>query len=133
VIKDLPVGQNLHDPSALACEFIIDPSIAGHNQLLNDPAALKEATERYAATKDGTLSMFGASAAIVFPKFPQLDDTPEFRALLPSTKDFLEATGRPSTEIWMHSGPLFYAGPCPPDASALVVEGLCQNNTLSAH
>lgn len=28
----------------------------------------------------------------------------------------------------MHSGPLFYTGPCPPEASVLVLEGLCQNN-----
>lgn len=27
----------------------------------------------------------------------------------------------------MHSGPLFYTGPCPPDASVLVIEGLNQN------
>ena len=28
----------------------------------------------------------------------------------------------------MHGGPLFYQGPCPPDASILTIEGLCQNN-----
>jgi hypothetical protein len=28
----------------------------------------------------------------------------------------------------MDSGPLFYTGPCPPNASVLVIEGLCQNN-----
>jgi choline dehydrogenase len=31
-----PVGRNLQDHSALACESNIKPSIAGHNQLLND-------------------------------------------------------------------------------------------------
>jgi choline dehydrogenase len=28
----------------------------------------------------------------------------------------------------MHSGQLFYTGPCPADVSVLVIEGLCQNN-----
>jgi choline dehydrogenase-like flavoprotein len=128
LIANIPVGQNLQDHSALACEFIIDPTIAGHNQLLNDPKELKEATERYAQTKDGPLAMFGASAAIIFPKLQQLHRTKEFKELDNATRTFLEAKGRPSTEIWMHSGPLFYTGPCPPDASVLVIEGLCQNN-----
>lgn len=125
IVMDLPVGQNLQDHSALACEFIIDPSIPGHNQLLNDSEALKAAENQYQRSKTWPLAMFGASAAIIFPKIPKLHSTPEFASLAPATRDFLEAKGRPSTEIWMHSGPLFYTGPRPPDASVLVIEGLC--------
>jgi choline dehydrogenase-like flavoprotein len=129
VLQDLPaVGKNLQDHSALACEFVINSSIAGHNQLLNDPQALEAATKQYKATKDGPLAMFGASAAIIFPKLSKLIASPEFATIPETTRAFLDAKSRPSTEIWMHSGPLFYTGPCPPDASVLVIEGLCQNN-----
>jgi choline dehydrogenase-like flavoprotein len=121
---DLPVGRNLQDHSALACEFIVK----GHNQLLNDPDALKVVTEQYQSTKDGPLSVFGASAAIIFPKISSLHSTSEFERLSQKTKEFLNTEGRPSTEIWMHSGQLFYTGPCPADVSVLVIEGLCQNN-----
>ncbi|KAH6665144.1 glucose-methanol-choline oxidoreductase [Halenospora varia] len=129
IVHDLPaVGQNIQDHSALACEFIINPKIKGHNQLLNDPEALKVAEKQYTANQTGPLAMFGASASILFPKLPRLLQSEEFKALPPATRDFMNAKRRPSTEIWMHSGPLFYTGPCPPDASVLVLEGLCQNN-----
>lgn len=129
VVHDLPaVGQNLRDHSALACEFIIDPSIKGHNQLLNDPVVLKNALNQYKATGSGPLSVFGASAAIIFPKIPALLESDEYTRLPLETKNFLSVKNRPSTEIWLHSGPLFYTGTCPPDASVLVIEGLCQNN-----
>lgn len=129
VSHDLPaVGRNLQDHSAFACEFIVKPSIAGHNQLLNNPKELEKALTQYKATYDGPLSMFGASASILFPRLQKLFDSEEFSKLPKSASSFMKASGRPSTEIWMHSGPLFYTGPCPPDASVLVVEGLCQNN-----
>ncbi|KAH8648357.1 putative glucose dehydrogenase [Tricladium varicosporioides] len=129
VVHDLPaVGQNIQDHSALACEFIIDPKIKGHNQLLNDSEALKTAEKQYISNKTGPLAMFGASASILFPKLSRLLQSEEFKALPRSKQDFMNADLRPSTEIWMHSGPLFYTGPCPPDASVLVLEGLCQNN-----
>lgn len=129
LVKNIPaVGQNIQDHSAFACEFIIKPSIPGHNQLLNDPPALEKAVSEYNATKTGPLVMFGASASIIFPKLPKLFESEDFAALSHETKIFLEKATRPSTEIWMHSGPLFYTGPCPPDASVLVIEGLCQSN-----
>jgi choline dehydrogenase-like flavoprotein len=128
LIADLPVGQNLQDHSALACEFIVSPSISGHNQLLNDHAALAAATAEYASSKTGPLAVFGASAAIIFPRLQGVSESQEFSRLPEATKEFLKKPGRPSTELWMHSGPLFYTGPCPTDASVLVIEGLCQNN-----
>ncbi|RDW95046.1 hypothetical protein BP5796_00809 [Coleophoma crateriformis] len=129
VVKDIPaVGQNIQDHSAFACEFIITPSIPGHNQLLHNPVALEKAVKEYNATKTGPLATFGASASIIFPKLPRVLNSKDFDALPSETKMFLDKRTRPSTEIWMHSGPLFYTGPCPPDASVLVIEGLCQNN-----
>lgn len=129
VVHDLQaVGQNLQDHSSLTCEFLIEPSIKGHNQLLNDPVALEYAIKQYQSTNDGPLSVFGASAATIFPKIPRLSESDEYAKLPMITKEFLNAKNRPSTEIWMHSGPLFYTGPCLPDASVLVIQGLCQNN-----
>ena len=129
VVHDLPaVGQNLRDHSALTCEFIIDPSIAGHNQLLNDPVAMKTALEEYKKYKTGPLAMFGASAAVIFSRLPQLFITKDFASLSENIQSFLANENRPGAEIWMHSGPQFYTGPCPLDASVLVLEGLCQNN-----
>ena len=126
---DLPaVGQNLRDHTALTCEFVIDPSIAGHNQLLKNPAALKAAHEEYRNSKSGPLAVFGASAAISFPRLPTLFASKEFELLPKETQDFIRAEGRPSTEVWMHSGPQFYVGPLSADASVLVLEGLCQHN-----
>ena len=129
LIQDLPaVGQNLQDHSALACKVIFNPSIPGHNQLLNDPPALEMAIEQYNSTRSGLLAVFGASAAIIFPKLPNLLASKEFNTLPASTKTFMAADSRLSTEIWMHYGPLCYSGPRPPDASVLVLQGLCQNN-----
>lgn len=129
VIHNYPaVGQNLQDHSAFACAFIIKPTIPGHNQLLNDPSALEAAVQQYTTDKTGLLAMFCASASIIFPKLPKLLSFAEFASLSPAEQDFMKAGLRPSTEIWMHSGPLFYTAPCPPDASVLVLEGLCQNN-----
>ncbi|MCJ1369081.1 hypothetical protein MMC20_000289 [Loxospora ochrophaea] len=129
LVHDLPaVGQNMQDHSAVACEIVIDKSIAGHNQLLNDPDALNAAHKQYKESKTGPLAMFGASAAVIFPHLPSLYTTRAFHDLPASTQEFLTAPGRPSTEIWTHGGPLFYQGPCPPDASVLCLEGLCQNN-----
>ncbi|KAI9736269.1 MAG: hypothetical protein M1834_001155 [Cirrosporium novae-zelandiae] len=122
------VGKNLLDHSAFSCEFIIDRSIAGHNQLLNSPSALKSATKEYKSSQTGPLAMFGASASIIFTKLPALFASAEFSSLPPKTQNFLTVPTRPNTEVWMHSGPLFYQGPCPPDASILVLEGLNQNN-----
>ena len=129
VVRDQPnVGKHIQDHSAMTCEFIVDPSIPGHNQLLHDPAALKAAQEEYEATQTGPLAMFGASASIVFPRLPRLFASSEFASLPPKAQTYLSAPTRPSAEIWMHSGPQLYQGPCPPDASILVLEGLCQNN-----
>lgn len=128
-VHDLPaVGQNLRDHTALACELTVDKNIPGHNQLLSNDEALEAARKEYEASKTGPLAMFGASAAVIFPRLPTLFATEEFAALPGVTQQFLKREGRPSTEIWMHGGPLFYTGPCPPDASVLVLEGLCQNN-----
>lgn len=128
-VHNLPaVGQNIQDHTALACEFIIDKSIAGHNQLLNDATALEAAREEYEKSQTGPLAMFGASAIVLFPRLAGLFATQEFANLPAETRRFLKTEGLPSTEIWMHGGPLFYLGPCPPDASVLCVEGLCQNN-----
>jgi choline dehydrogenase-like flavoprotein len=128
-IEDIPaVGKNVQDHTALACEFIIDPSIPGHNQLLNDAEALEAAQKEYQKTKTGPLATFGASAAVLFPRLKTLHSIAEFHALPESTKSFLLNPNRPSTELWMHGGPLFYTSPCPPDASVLCLEGLCQSN-----
>lgn len=128
-VHDLPaVGRNMRDHTALACEFIIRSDIAGHHQLLKDPKALQAATEEYQTSQTGPLAMFGASAVIIFPILEKLRGSKVFASLPKSTSTFLKKQGRPSTEIWMHSGPLFYTGPCPPEASVLVIEGLCQNN-----
>lgn len=129
VVNDLQaVGQNMQDHTALACEFIVRDDIAGHNQLLNNPVALKAAMEEYQCSQTGPLAMFGASAVIIFPVLEKLLFSKAFQGLPERTTSFLTKRGRPSTEIWMHSGPLFYLGPCPEDASVLVIEGLCQNN-----
>jgi choline dehydrogenase-like flavoprotein len=127
-VVDLPgVGQNIQDHSALACEFIVTPTILGHNQILNSPGLLASAKEEYAKTRSGPLAVFGASASLIFPRLSNVLGSSEKLALNTKAQAFLDVSTRPSTEIWMHSGPLFYTGPCPPDASVLVIEGLNQN------
>ena len=130
LVHNLPaVGQNLRDHTALGCEFIIDSSIPGHNQLLNSPSALHAAHSEYQSSKTGPLAMYGASAAVIFPRLPHLYTSLDFHALSSPTQTFLTAENRPSTEIWMMGGPIYYTGnDCPPDASVLTLEGLCQNN-----
>ena len=129
VIQNLPaVGVNMQDHSALSCEFVVKPEIVSHNQLLNDARALKEATAEYQSSHTGPLAVFGCSAAVLFPRLDGVLRSPEMENLLHAQRTFIEAKHRPSTEIWMHSGPLLYTGPCPPDASVLCIEGLCQNN-----
>jgi choline dehydrogenase-like flavoprotein len=73
------------------------------------------------------MAVFGASAALIFPRLQAVLSSTEFHREDESVRSFLQKPTRPSTEIWMHSGPLFYTGPCPPDASVLVIEGLNQN------
>ena len=87
--------------------------IPGHNQLLNDAGALEAAQKECKKTRTGPLATFGASAAVLFSLLPRLHSSPEFHALPNSTKAFLQNPNRPSTEIWMLEGPLFYRGPCP--------------------
>ena len=127
-VAELPVGQNMQDHSCFSLECIIDPSIQGHNQLLNDEFALERAKKDYSESKSGPLSVFGASAAVIFPRLPSLYETQAFKALPQDKQKYLSNPLRPSTEVWCHGGPLLYLGPCPTNASVLVVEALCQNN-----
>ncbi|KAL6253368.1 hypothetical protein RBB50_001091 [Rhinocladiella similis] len=127
-VVDAPqVGRRVRDHSAFACEYIISPEVAGHNQLLSSPELLKIAQDEYNDHKTGPLAVFGASAALIFPRLPRIWSSTEYQNTDTATREFLETPARPSTEIWMHSGPLFYTGPCPSDASVLVIEGLNQN------
>lgn len=128
VMVDLPgVGKRIRDHSAFACEYIISSEIQGHNQVLNSPALLRAAKEEYQTSKSGPMAVFGASAALVFPRLSAVLSSVEFHRQDEHVQSFLQSPTRPSTEIWMHSGPLFYTGPCPADASVLVIEGLNQN------
>ena len=128
LVQDLPaVGQNLRDHSSLGCEFIIEPTIVGHNQLMANPTALAAARLEYDSLKTGPLAMYGASASVIFPKLPGVFASEEFEALPRETKNFLTAKARPTTEIWLHGGPLFYQGPVPADASVISMEALLQN------
>ena len=128
LVHDLPaVGRNLQDHTTLSCELEIDPSIPTQNQLYNNPEALKAAHEEYKTSKTGPLAVFGASAGVLFSRSDRIFSSKEFAALPPETQDFLSAKGRPTTEIWFHGGPLFFAGHVEADASILVIEGLCQN------
>jgi choline dehydrogenase-like flavoprotein len=127
VVESPTVGRNIQDHSALACEFIVSPTILGHNQVLNSDILLSNAQKEYKETRSGPLAVFGASACLIFPRLPSVLNSPEKQALDTKTQAFLDVPTRPTTEIWMHSGPLFYTGPCPTDASVLVIEGLNQN------
>lgn len=127
VVDSPNVGQNIQDHSALSCEFIVSPTISGHNQVLKSDRLLSNAKRVYNETRSGPLAVFGASACLIFPRLPRVVGSSEKQALDIKTQAFLDMPTRPSTEIWMHSGPLFYTGPCPPDASVLVIEGLNQN------
>lgn len=129
VILDQPyVGKNIKDHSAFSIECVIDPSIAGHNQLLRNPEAFETARKEYDATQTGPLAVFGASAAVLFARIPELYTSPEFEALPSGIQTFLSHDSRPSTELWLHGGPLFYAGDgVKAEDSILAVEGLCQN------
>jgi choline dehydrogenase-like flavoprotein len=128
VLIDLPgVGKRIRDHSAFACEYIISPEIQGHNQVLSSPALLQAAKDEYQISKSGPLATFGASAALIFPRLQAVLSSTEFHRADETVQSFLQKPTRPSTEIWMHSGPLFYTGPCPSDASVLVIEGLNQN------
>ena len=128
VVQDMRyVGKNIKDHSAFSLELVIDPSIAGHNQLLRNPEAFETARKEYDTSKTGPLAVFGASAAVLFTRMPDLYTSAEFKAMPSETQAFLSHKDRPSTELWLHGGPLFYAGTVEPDDSILAIEGLCQN------
>lgn len=129
LVHDSPyVGRNIRDHSAFSIEAVIDPSIAGHNQLLKDPVALAEARRQYDESQTGPLSVFGASAVMVFARLPDLYTSPAFHTLPTATREFLAHPHRPSTELWLHGGPLFYTGQdVRPEDSVIAIEGLCQN------
>lgn len=128
VVKDLPgVGKNVQDHVSFSIEAVIDPSISGQNQLLKDYKALAAARKQYQETRTGPLAVFGASAAVLFARIPELYKSPEFKALPADLQSFLSHPERPSTELWMHGGPLFYQGPLTPKDSLIAIEGLCQN------
>lgn len=123
------VGQHIRDHTALSCEFVVDQSIDGHNQLLQDPKRFEAAIKEFRDHKTGPLGVFGASAAVLFARMPALYESPQFHALSKPVRDFLSNPNRPSTELWMHGGPMMYTGPkLAADASVLVLEGLIQNN-----
>lgn len=127
-IHDAPnVGKNIRDHAACSIEAIIDSDISGHNQLLRNPEALAAAHKQYASNKTGPLAVFGASAAVCFPRLDSLYTSPEFQSLPKPQQAFLSHPTRPSTELWLHGGPLFYTGPINPEDSVLAVEGLVQN------
>ena len=129
LVHDSPaVGRNLQDHTALSCELEIDPSIPTQNQLYKNPKALKAAHEEYQTSRTGPLAVFGASAGVIFPRSERIFSSHEFAALPSETQRFLSAKGRPTTELWMHGGPLFFAGHVEADASIIAIEGLCQNN-----
>ena len=129
LVQDLPaVGQNMQDHTALTIELEIDPSIATQNQLYKNPEALKAAHKEYDTSKTGPLAVFGASAGVIFPRSERIFSSHEFATLPQKTQAFLTAEGRPTTEIWMHGGPLFFTGHTEADASIIALEGLCQNN-----
>lgn len=128
IIHDLPaVGRNIQDHCAFSIEAVIDPSIPGQNQLLKDPEALASAQKQYQETKTGPLAVFGASAAVLFARIPELYASEEFKALPEDLQAFLSHPERPSTELWLHGGPLFYQGHVAPTDSVIAIEGLCQN------
>lgn len=128
VVADIHgVGQNIQDHCAFSIEAVIDSAIPGQNQLLKDPEAFAAAQKQYQETKTGPLAVFGASAAVLFARIPELYESPEFKALPNSLQTFLSNPERPSTELWMHGGPLFYQGPVDPKDSVIAIEGLCQN------
>jgi choline dehydrogenase-like flavoprotein len=128
VVHDSPnVGKNVRDHSAFSIEAVIDPSIAGHNQLLRNPEALQAARQEYEQSRTGPLAVFGASAAMVFARIPELYSSKEFNDLPSVTQAFLFKPERPSTELWLHGGPLFYQGPVANNDSVIAIEGLCQN------
>lgn len=121
------IGQNIRDHSAFSVEAVIDPSIPGHNQLLRNPDALAAARKEYEASRAGPLAVFGASAAVLFARIPELYTSPEFSSLSHEAQAFLSKPERPSTELWLHGGPLFYQGPVEAADSIIAIEGLCQN------
>lgn len=128
VVKDLPgVGRNIQDHCAFSIEAVIDESIPGQNQLLKNPEAFAAAQKEYQETKTGPLAVFGASAAVLFARMPELYTSPEYKALPQDLQTFLAHPERPSTELWLHGGPLFYQGPVSPKDSIIAIEGLCQN------
>ena len=128
VIQDHPnVGRNIRDHSAFSIELVIDPSISGHNQLLRNPEAFEAARREYDDTHSGPLAVFGASAAVLFARIPDLYTSDEFHSLSEEAQTYLSHKDRPSTELWLHGGPLFYSGDVGPNDSILAIEGLCQN------
>lgn len=128
VVHDHPyVGKNIRDHCAFSIEAVIDSEIPGHNQLLRNPEALAAARKEYEQSQTGPLAVFGASAAVLFARIPDLYDSDEFKHLPEKMQAFLSRSERPSTELWLHGGPLFYQGPVETNDSIIAIEGLCQN------
>ena len=126
VVQDLPaVGANLQDHSRVSCAVAINQEILGQNQVLRDPRQLKEATAEYQSTHTGPLAFLGSSGAVLFPRLEGILRSHETASLPHAKRKFIEATHRPTTEIWMTSMPV---GLCSPDTSVLSLNGFCQNN-----
>lgn len=85
------------------------------------------ARKQFEQFRTGPLAVFGASAAVLFAHIPELYKSEEFKALPEDLQSFLSNPNRPSTELWMHGGPLFFAGKVNPGDSVIAIEGLCQN------
>ena len=121
------VGKNTRDHSAFTVEFSIDAAISGQNQLHRNPEAFAAAKKEWDTTHTGPLAVYGASAAVLFARIPELYKSEEFKALSEETQTFLSHPNRPSTELWFHGGPLMSPTPVEAEDSVLVMTGLCQN------
>ena len=123
-------GKNMLDHSILSTEHRVDCSIPAHNQIFANPELLADAEAQYARDRTGPLSTFGSSGAVAFPRIEKMYRSTEFQDLDASTQAHLLEPTRPSTEIWLGSGPSAYRGKVHAEESYMTFGLLLQNNLL---
>ena len=115
------------DHSIITCEYKVDDSMPAHNQIFLDSGLYDQAKAQYAHSRTGPLAMYGSSGSVSFPRIQRLFESKEFSDLDSDTQKFLLEPTRPSAEIWLGSGPSFYATD-DPSKSYITHEMLIQNN-----
>lgn len=124
-----PLTRSSH--AVFSCEYYQEPSIPSYNHFLQDPSLQDAALKEYKETFSGSLVRYGGAACVAFPVIDRLFSSPEFLALTPDTRRFLQSPTRPTTEFWLMSGPLYHDGTSLKKSDSIIAHEILLQNCLS--